>query len=66
MKKLFLFLLFISAAYSQPEVPQLKNWANDFTNTLSQDQLNSLNIGLKNIPGHYQQPGYLFNDTHAG
>lgn len=47
MKKLFLFLLIISAAYSQPEVPQLKYWANDFTGTLSQDQLNSLNNGLK-------------------
>ncbi len=47
MKRLFLFLLFISAAYSQPEVPQLKYWANDFTNTLSQDQLNTLNSQLK-------------------
>jgi len=47
MKRFFLFLLFISAAYSQPDIPQLKYWANDFTNTLSQDQLNSLNGGLK-------------------
>ena len=47
MKKIFLFLLFISAAYSQPEVPQLKYWANDFTNTLSQGQLNTLNNQLK-------------------
>ncbi len=47
MKKLFLFLLFISAAYSQPEVPQLKYWATDFTNTLGQDQINSLNSRLK-------------------
>ena len=47
MKKLFLFLLIISAAYSQPEVPQLKYWANDFTNTISQGQLNTLNNQLK-------------------
>jgi uncharacterized protein len=47
MKKLFLFLFFISAAYSQPEIPQLKYWANDYTNTLSQGQLNTLNTQAK-------------------
>lgn len=49
MKKIILFLLFISAAYSQPQVPQLKYWANDFTNTLTQEQLNSLNSKLKSF-----------------
>jgi uncharacterized protein len=49
MKKILLFLLFITAAYSQPQVPQLKFWANDFTSTLSQSQLNTLNVGLKNF-----------------
>ncbi len=47
MKKIFLFLLFISATYCQPEVPQLKYWANDFTNTLNTGQLSSLNRELK-------------------
>ncbi|HSD62588.1 MAG TPA: TPM domain-containing protein [Ignavibacteriaceae bacterium] len=49
MKKILLFLIFISAAYSQPQVPQLKYWANDFTNTLTQGQLNSLNTKLKSF-----------------
>lgn len=49
MYKIFLFLLFISVACSQPQVPQLQYWANDFTKTLSEDQLNSLNIKLKNF-----------------
>jgi uncharacterized protein len=47
MRKIFLFLLIISAAYSQPEIPQLKYWANDFTNTLSSGQLSALNSELK-------------------
>lgn len=47
MRKLFLFLLIISAVYSQPEVPKLKFWANDYTNTLSTGQLADLNNELK-------------------
>lgn len=47
MRKLFLFLLLISASYAQPEVPQLKYWANDFTGTLSSNQLSTLNNELK-------------------
>ena len=47
MKKIFLFLLIISAAYSQPQVPQLGYWATDLTGTLNQVQLNSLNYKLK-------------------
>lgn len=49
MNKILLFLLFFSAAYSQPQVPQLQYWANDFTNTLTQEQLNSLNFKLKSF-----------------
>ncbi len=47
IRRLFLFLFLISAAYSQPDVPQLKYWANDFTNTLSSNQLSTLNVELK-------------------
>lgn len=47
MKKVFLFLLLIPAAYSQPEIPQLHNWVNDFTGTLNESQLSSLNYKLK-------------------
>ncbi len=49
MKKIFLFLLIISAAFAQPEIPQLKYWANDFTNTLNQNQLSTLNTELKSF-----------------
>jgi uncharacterized protein len=47
MKKIFLYLLIISGVYAQPRIPQLQEWANDFTNTLSQNQLSSLNYKLK-------------------
>lgn len=47
MRKIFLFLLIIPVVYSQPEVPQLKNWANDFTSTLDQNQLSILDNELK-------------------
>ena len=48
MKLYFLvFILFISTAFSQPEIPKLKMWATDLTNTLSPSELNSLNIRLK-------------------
>ncbi len=47
MKKVFLFLLIIQVVYSQPEIPQLHNWVNDFTNTLNESQLSSLNSKLK-------------------
>lgn len=48
MKLYFLvFILFISTAFSQPEIPKLKMWATDLTNTLSQSELNNLNIRLK-------------------
>ncbi len=47
MKKLFLFLFFFSVGYAQQEFPVLKNYANDFTGTLNQDQLEDLNYQLK-------------------
>ena len=48
MKKLILFLLFFSAGYAQQQdFPVLKNYANDFTGTLNQEQLDDLNFRLK-------------------
>ncbi len=47
MKKILFPLLIISVAYSQPKIPQLQNWANDFTNTLNQNQLSTLDYKLK-------------------
>lgn len=42
-----IFLLFISVGFSQPEIPRLKMWATDLTETLSQTELSSLNTKLK-------------------
>lgn len=48
MKLFFaLLLIFVSSAFSQPEIPKLKMWATDLTNTLSQSELSDLNIRLK-------------------
>ncbi len=48
MKKIFLFLFFISIGFAQQDnLPILKNYANDFTGTLTQDQLNELDYRLK-------------------
>jgi uncharacterized protein len=44
-----LFLIFISSAFSQPEIPKLKMWATDLTNTLSQSELSELNNRLKSF-----------------
>lgn len=41
------FILLISSAFSQPDIPKLKMWATDMTNTLSQSELSSLNLRLK-------------------
>jgi uncharacterized protein len=53
MKRLLLFLFFITAAYSQSNqsadqvsLPTLKYYANDYTNTLSQGELSELNYRL--------------------
>ncbi len=47
MKKFFLFLVLISAGYAQPKLPLLKNYANDFTGTLNQQELGTLDNELK-------------------
>jgi uncharacterized protein len=47
MKKLFLFLLFISVSFAQPQLPELKSYANDLTGTLNPDQIGVLNNRLK-------------------
>jgi uncharacterized protein len=44
---LVVFLILFSSAFSQPEIPNLKMWATDLTNTLSQSELNELNTRLK-------------------
>jgi len=47
MQKLFAILFCIcSVLEAQPEIPVLKNYANDFTNTISRDQLQKLNSEL--------------------
>ena len=45
--KILFSLLFISVTFSQPDIPTLKYWANDFTNTLTSSELNILNRDLK-------------------
>ncbi len=47
MKKFFLFIVFISASFSQSQFPSLKNYANDFTSTLSSEQLSFFNSKLQ-------------------
>lgn len=44
---LFFLLIIYSSSFAQPEVPQLRNWANDFSNTLSPQELQQLNFRLK-------------------
>jgi uncharacterized protein len=43
----FLFAVISALTFAQPEIPQLSLWANDFTNTLSPEELNGLNSKLK-------------------
>ncbi|NWF89219.1 MAG: TPM domain-containing protein [Ignavibacteriaceae bacterium] len=47
--RILYFLIFGSLTFSfaQPQIPELKNWANDFTNTLTADELQQLNYRLK-------------------
>ena len=48
MKKIFLFILIPVLIFkAQTEIPVLKNYANDFTNTLSNSELYTLNSALK-------------------
>jgi len=50
MKKVILFFLLLTvSAAAKPEVPQLKYYANDYTSTLSQDELTQLNGILKTL-----------------
>lgn len=48
MKKIITIFLFAAAlVYGQPEIPVLKNYANDYTNTLSSSEVFTLNTALK-------------------
>ncbi len=49
MKTLITFLLLITSVFSQPDTPTLKYWANDFTNTFNNSELNILNQKLKSF-----------------
>jgi len=50
MKYFFSFLLFCySVGFAQPQIPKLKMWATDLTNTLSQSELQDLNERLKSF-----------------
>lgn len=49
MKKLVLILFFLYVqSYAQLEIPTIKMWATDLTNTLSKSELDDLNLRLKN------------------
>ena len=41
------FLIFVSSTFAQPEIPKLKMWATDLTNTLTKSELDGLNSRLK-------------------
>ena len=48
MKKFFLIFIFLSVqSFAQLEIPTIKMWATDLTNTLSESELEDLNIRLK-------------------
>lgn len=50
MKYFFSFLLFCYyVGFAQPQIPKLKMWATDLTNTLSQSELQDLNERLKSF-----------------
>ena len=44
---LFFLLINYSSSFAQPEILQLSNWTNDFTKTLSSEELQQLNFRLK-------------------
>ncbi len=44
-----LFLILTSGIIAQPEIPLVKNYANDYTNTLSPEQLANINRALINF-----------------
>jgi uncharacterized protein len=47
MKYIYLILFCSVIAYAEPEIPQLHNWATDLTNTLTAEQLSTLDYRLK-------------------
>lgn len=47
MQYLFFLVILCSALFAKVEIPTIRNWANDFTNTLSSEELQSLNTRLK-------------------
>lgn len=47
MKFLYAVIFLVSITYAQPEIPTLKQWATDYTSTLSSGQLETLNYRLK-------------------
>lgn len=47
MRNFILALFLISGTIAQPEIPELKYWVTDLTNTLSSQELNVLNNRLK-------------------
>ncbi|MFZ0454477.1 MAG: TPM domain-containing protein [Ignavibacteriaceae bacterium] len=52
MKYIYLFLFcsilgYSVLGYSEPKIPQLQNWATDLTNTLTTEQLSTLDYGLR-------------------
>ncbi|MGE5399983.1 MAG: TPM domain-containing protein [Ignavibacteriales bacterium] len=49
---LLFFFLFVQQLFAQPEIPRLSAWANDFTGTLSDQEIQYLNDDLRS-----------FNDT---
>ncbi len=49
MKKIALLLFITIQLTAQPEIPLLKNYANDFTTTLAQPQVSELNYLLKSF-----------------
>jgi uncharacterized protein len=44
---LIFYFLFSVGIFAQPEIPLLKNWANDFSGTISNSELQALNSKLK-------------------
>ncbi len=47
IKSVIIYLLFVVPVWAQPEIPVLKNYANDFTNTLTQSQLAGIDNALR-------------------
>ena len=47
MKYLYIFLFCSILVYSEPKIPSLQNWATDLTNTLTSQQLSTLDYHLR-------------------